>query len=239
MAAGVLAVAEDHERLALLDRLEHFFKSKPDSFIHNRTFARPGFFDAVLVSVPVDGEILLEFDVVGEGEDCDFIVRVKLVHEADRSILNFCKLKLGAAAGIQQQRNFDRLVRGRKAGDFLAHTVFENLEIVFREIRDSPAHLIRHHHGQRNHIDSYPDGLVTLRNLLLRESRKKEHGNDAGQAEDPGSHRNSPIHYRTILFFIGTRIQESRIRSSGHFFGLLAPILDAANPRRIISEPDY
>ena len=108
-------------------------------------------------------EILLEFDVVGEGEDCDFIVRVKLVDEVDRCILNSRQFEFCAAARIEQQGDIDRFIGCCEPGYLLLYAVFEHTEIILFQIGNSPPQFVGYDDWEGDHIDiRTDDGLLLV-----------------------------------------------------------------------------
>jgi hypothetical protein len=101
----------------------------------------PGLLDPVFVSVPIDAEILLKYDIFGKRQDGDLVVRMELAHEIDRGILNSRQVEFGAAAGVQNERGIDRLVGGGKPGDFLWYAILKYREILLCKIGDPLAFL--------------------------------------------------------------------------------------------------
>src|SRR6185437_8138568 len=122
-----------------------FFRRLVDGVIKRGAAARPHSVNASLESGHVTGEFRNRLRIVIEAHEQHAVLfgTHDVIHEPGRRLLLEAKLRGDAVAGVDQERDAQRQIAfGGELPDKLRFLVFDELEIVDREVGDEAAFLI-------------------------------------------------------------------------------------------------
>jgi len=154
------------------------------AFVKDASFAisqLPGFSQAVSMALPIrvlaprlgqdfDGIIGSDFieQFVVEVDYLSDVVWSKTLHEVRRRNLQRRQVLLHARAGVEEERQGDRLLAAVEERDVLLDAILEDREFAWLEVGDVMVQAVGHRHTQRHDIDAGAKGGSLSRGLRSR-----------------------------------------------------------------------
>jgi len=180
-ARGVLAVGEDHERLAadvflaLGADLPQLLERDIDGVVQRGGAAGRCLLDRRLELALVRGESLPDLDAAVEVDDLREVGRLQAPDEVDRGGLQRLQLVFHARAAVEQQRHGDGLLAAVEERDVLFHAVLEDGEVGLVEVRDVVIRAVHDGDVERDDVDGRPEdlGLASRRRGGRRGRRRR------------------------------------------------------------------